>query len=86
MQPGPGHSIPIPIPSMGSGQAAHSIHINNFTANLNYPAAMPLPSGQEAPAQGAGGYPGLLPGQHPHSALAAHLADNKYLGQLAGRA
>ena len=58
MQPGPGHSIPIPIPSMGSGQAAHSIHINNFTANLNYQAAMPLPPGQEAPAPGAGGYPG----------------------------
>jgi len=33
------HSIPIPLPAMGSGQgSAHpqTIHINNFTANLNY--------------------------------------------------
>ena len=30
--------IPIPLPTMGNGHTApHSIHINNFTANLNYP-------------------------------------------------
>merc|ERR1719232_1310959 len=31
-----GPSIPIPLPSMANGQQAASIHINNFTANLNY--------------------------------------------------
>lgn len=32
-------AIPIPIPGMGNnGSAPQSIHINNFTANLNYPA------------------------------------------------
>jgi len=35
--------IPIPLPTMGNGHTApHSIHINNFTANLNY-QGVPLP-------------------------------------------
>ena len=41
------HSIPIPIPAIPNGQNAQSIHINNFTANLNYPLAL---GGQESPA------------------------------------
>jgi len=43
--PQPHPAIPIPLPSMGNGQQAHSIHINNFTANLNYPAAVAMPTG-----------------------------------------
>lgn len=45
LQQPPHPAIPIPLPSMGNGQQAHSIHINNFTANLNYPAAVAMPTG-----------------------------------------
>lgn len=50
-------AIPIPIPGMGNnGSGPQSIHINNFTANLNYPAlpaqmAASLDRG-ESPASG----------------------------------
>jgi len=45
-------SIPIPLPAMGAGQvAAHpqTIHINNFTANLNYHGMQGMPSTHHNP-------------------------------------
>ena len=54
----PQQAIPIPIPSMGTnGGAPHSIHINNFTANLNYPALpAQMPASLERGESPAGGY------------------------------
>ena len=63
-----GPSIPIPLPSMANGQQAASIHINNFTANLNYqggnmqPAPHPAYTGHYL--AGPGHYEGQ-PGHYP---------------------
>merc|ERR1719318_2283621 len=46
------HSIPIPLPTMGNGQgSAHpqTIHINNFTANLNYHGMQGIPNTHHTP-------------------------------------
>jgi len=48
------HSIPIPLPTMGNGQgSAHpqTIHINNFTANLNYHGMQGIPSTHQNPLE-----------------------------------
>lgn len=46
------HSIPIPLPAMGTGQGQthpQTIHINNFTANLNYHGMQGMPNSHHNP-------------------------------------
>ena len=71
------HSIPIPIPSMANGGPAHSIHINNFTANLNYPALHPMATNMP---EGRGGEP-VVSSQY----MAAHPYTQGHYYEAAGQ-
>ena len=85
----PQYGLAGPLPASYTTAAAHSGSATKLEADQAASAlswASAATAAYQAEYASAGGYPGLLPGQHPHSALAAHLADNKYLGQLAGRA